>query len=820
MPIQSSSSAPRDLRTMFESGMAAGLTDDQLLRTYLERRGEAEAAFAALVDRHGPMVWGVCRRALGTAQDAEDAFQATFLILARRADAIRTDDPIGGWLHGVASRVAARVRADGLRRRAREARAASGRPTSDAPDPDRDERLAALDEELARLPEKYRSPMVLCHLDGLTYAGAADRLGCSPVAVKGRLARGLELLRARLGRRGLSLPIPAVGGPILPLPGLAVPPAVAKLATSAAASAAAVVLAKGVLRAMFMTRLIQGLAVLAPTLALAGAWLAPTRPEPPEPRRPPPVLAVDEPQPGRGSIVVPLPPRDDLRALLRRAADEAIALASKDPQPCAGTLATIAQAQARAGDLDGARTTFAVAVRAANGDLGGLANFQSLLTVGQAEAEAGLRTEAGATFRRAFDVFPAFNGDDSQYWWTLTKLAELVKAQAGVGNRAEARRVADRLEASAAEFLAWAKTKRIYSEDVIASALATALTAVDDFEGAFRQAKAVASGDRVVGEVALAAAKSLGKDRALRYVDEATTQLATIKSPLTRDASLQSIAEAQALLGDFEAARATARSITAGANRIGNFGPEPWTWAFSAMLRVAEVQRDDGKLEAARETLREAGRMIADHSKAKDPAFQYQGVALAQIQAGDVEGALRSVEVGPKVYGAMPMAPIARGLAMAGRDDEARKLIGRALAHAKAIPEPAPKPEPVLQAKAKPSQLAPHEYVTFGEFQVFYGTDPNPIAQPTAAGLKAMEVAEVQALAGDTPGALATLHALAGEADRRFVLTRIIRARATAGDAKGALDLATKEARTDGERRSALDAWGDGIEARLKMESP
>ena len=178
----------------------------RLLRRYADRRAEAgevgaEAAFAALVDRHGQMVWGVCRRVLGRSHEAEDAFQATFLILARRASAVRVDDSLGRWLHGVAWRVATRARLDGLQRLARERRAATGERWSHGPDPERDELLSALDEELGRLPEKYRSPMVLCHLEGLTYAGAAEQLGCPPGAVKGRLDRGRELLRARLRRR-------------------------------------------------------------------------------------------------------------------------------------------------------------------------------------------------------------------------------------------------------------------------------------------------------------------------------------------------------------------------------------------------------------------------------------------------------------------------------------------------------------------------------------------------------------------------------------------------------------------------------------------
>src|SRR5258708_31277518 len=141
MPEGKSNSALRQLRALFASGTTAGLTDAQLLRRYADRRDEAagaaavaESAFAALVDRHGPMVGGVCRRALGDVHEAEDAFQATFLVLARRAGAVRVDGSLGRWLHGVARRVAARARADCLRRKAREMPAEPGEPSRSARD--------------------------------------------------------------------------------------------------------------------------------------------------------------------------------------------------------------------------------------------------------------------------------------------------------------------------------------------------------------------------------------------------------------------------------------------------------------------------------------------------------------------------------------------------------------------------------------------------------------------------------------------------------------------------------------------------------------
>src|SRR5262245_48803839 len=165
----------------------AGLTDGQLLEDYISRRHEA--ALAALVARHGPMVWGVCRRVLGKDQDAEDAFQATFLVLVRRAASLALTTSVGNWLYGVAHQTALKARATMAKRRTRERQVtAMPEPAAAGQDPWPDlEPL--LDEELSRLPEKYRSVLVLCDLEGKTRKDAALHLGCPEGTVAGRLAR-------------------------------------------------------------------------------------------------------------------------------------------------------------------------------------------------------------------------------------------------------------------------------------------------------------------------------------------------------------------------------------------------------------------------------------------------------------------------------------------------------------------------------------------------------------------------------------------------------------------------------------------------------
>jgi RNA polymerase sigma factor (sigma-70 family) len=181
-------------------------SDAALLRRYVSQRDAM--AFAALVERHGPLVWNVCRRALGDAHDAEDAFQAAFLVLFRKADTLRSPDELAGWLHGVAHRVAMKARAARLRQSS-EKRLLAEEPAEFHPDPLAElsarELLTVLDEEVQRLPAVYRLPVVLCYLEGRSQEEAARQLGWSAGSVKGRLERGRARLHHRLARRGLTL---------------------------------------------------------------------------------------------------------------------------------------------------------------------------------------------------------------------------------------------------------------------------------------------------------------------------------------------------------------------------------------------------------------------------------------------------------------------------------------------------------------------------------------------------------------------------------------------------------------------------------------
>jgi len=261
--------ALRQLLWMVGSSPAVALTDRQLLERFATTKDEA--AFETLVQRHGPLVLGVCRRVLSDEHAAEDAFQATFLLLAHKAGSSFWQDHIGNWLYGVALRLATRARTQAAQRRRRELRAPTMNPRT-TEEPRWDDLRPVLDEELARLPEKYRMPLLLCCLQGLSRDAAAQQLGWTVGEVKGRLERGRDLLRARLTRRGLTISAGAL--PMLLTEGLvaAVPlnllSSTIQAAAGGAVSASAALLLKGALQAMFWEKMKLASAIVLTVLVL------------------------------------------------------------------------------------------------------------------------------------------------------------------------------------------------------------------------------------------------------------------------------------------------------------------------------------------------------------------------------------------------------------------------------------------------------------------------------------------------------------------------------------------------------------------------
>ncbi|WP_165251073.1 RNA polymerase sigma factor [Paludisphaera soli] len=192
--------AGREVERLLRDGVDAPGGDARLLHRYRAERDES--AFEALVDRHGPPVLALCRRYLRDPADVEDAFQATFLVLVRKGGDLRDGDALASWLYGVAYRVAMRARSDLLKRRAREGDR-EGVSVAAVEPPAPDDAIETLDRELARLPEKYRAPLVLCYLKGRTHDQAAAELGWPVGTVRSRMARARSILHDRLSRRGL-----------------------------------------------------------------------------------------------------------------------------------------------------------------------------------------------------------------------------------------------------------------------------------------------------------------------------------------------------------------------------------------------------------------------------------------------------------------------------------------------------------------------------------------------------------------------------------------------------------------------------------------
>lgn len=300
-----------------------GMGDGQLLAQFHGGRDElAERSFSALVHRHGPMVLRVCQQILGDSHRAEDAFQATFLVLARRSGTIRQPDLLANWLYGVALRTAWEARMRDGRRRRREAPTpdvAEGEPVADATPPEsaliRREEFEALHEEVARLPERYRIPVVLCELEGLSYQEVALRMRCPVSTVGVRLRRARQRLRVRLVRRGI-LPAAAVMNALFGEGAAASVPSLLADATVRAAlgfaagdavatglvSGSAVAIAQAVLKAMNLVRLkvVVGTALLVGVTATVGTVSALRGTAPPAP------VARSQPQPQGVAPVVAL----------------------------------------------------------------------------------------------------------------------------------------------------------------------------------------------------------------------------------------------------------------------------------------------------------------------------------------------------------------------------------------------------------------------------------------------------------------------------------------------------------------------------------
>lgn len=797
------------LHVLAGMGAVGGLLDPQLLGLVLDGHDvRAKTAFTALVQRHGPMVLAICQQILGDAQDAEDAFQATFLVLAQKADSVRKADSLASWLHGVALRVSARTRVNTARRKAGERRAAAMRIMR-AQDPDPiDQSWPELHEEIARLPGRYREPVVLCYLQGLTTEAAAERLRCPRGTILSRLSRARDRLRERLKQRGFApMGILAIQPPdtVFPRPVLSErllsaalncgAQAIAGPAAAAPAAATVVSVAETVLRAMYWTKVkttfLWGLGTAA-LLAGVGTALAfqdarGSVQAPPEAQPDIAAKGIQQADDPSSAIFIPLPAKPKLTGLLQQAADEAITLAKERPDPGSWMLTTIATVQAKTGDPNGANATFAAAVREANGDFGGTAEPRTLWRVGHFQAECGLTEEARESLRNAAKRQPGVVDDPSKDSWTLATYGLIIKDQARLAVPEDTRKTVTLMLDFTKQFFGSSKLGNARSVEALR--VASALASSGDFDAAFTWSDGIPNRGDAFGEIALGAATSLPRDEARRFVHEAAGRIVVLATADEKYSGLSDLAEAQARIGEVEAAKASALMIGVGPTRAEYdlSDAQPYTFC-----RIARVQIAAGDHAAAQETLREAFRTVNDHPGMRGRDGQYFRIADTQIQSGDIAGAQKSVDA-MSGHRAKILALIAVSEAAAGKHTVARATIRKALVDAGVSVENPPAPDRNL-------------------------ANLPGVRQNVPAAMRAL-LAEVQAVAGDVPAALKAVQSIDDPDFQRMALQHVVEVRAVAGDIEGALRLIKAEATEPDSRRSSLEGLGRGIDSRLSIKA-
>jgi RNA polymerase sigma factor (sigma-70 family) len=716
----------------------AGTQDDaDLLRRFLDHRDET--AFEVLVWRHGTMVLGVCQRLLRDAHAAEDAFQATFLALAREAGRVARGESVGGWLYRVAYRVALKAKARDLRRGERE-RQRPGPPASPAPEDAawRDLRLV-LDDEINRLPSKYRQPVVLCYLEGKTNVEAARELGCPAGTVATRLAWARRRLRSRLTRRGVALPAVALPAALGADGARAAPPAPlveatvrlgAAWATGRAVAAAAppVTLAEGVVRMLVLDRLkrvtlIVGVVAVLAAAAGVGSYRvlagkAPREsaaPAPAPPDAPPPdarqvlaqaldaARAIEDPA-ERVTVLV------QLAHLQGKAGDQAgglktlvqalqVARTLEEETPKGMALREIAGAQVRLGNVPGALRTAGLLEQAAHknhllfliacqqaqeGDLAGALRTAGAITDYQRDGalEAVARAQA-----RAGDVKAAVRMAEGLKHQPLSRggaLEEIALAQAKAGDRAaaaESLREALRLQTST--------LAREGDRNSARARVAVLQARIGDVPGALAGADAL----RTVRDGGAAARDEARRGIAVEQVRAgdlpgALRTIEGIPDLGTRPYALMSLATAQAEKGDRAAALATLRTARAGADSLQEAGQrEACQWS------VVRAQLEAGDPEPALALVRtrpmsdQVVWVLLDVGRARLKAGDRAGAVVALRPAWDRAAALRDTNEDP--MGVITLVPrwalmkghllreIAAALAAAGAADEARARAGR-----------------------------------------------------------------------------------------------------------------------------------------------
>ncbi len=619
----------RTLRVLFDAGILAGLPDDQLLNRFARgEEGQSEHAFAALVDRHGPMVLRTCQGILGDEHEAQDAFQTTFLVLARKSRMLWVRDSLGPWLHRVACRAAMRAKKEAGRRRMLESWAA--RRIRVERDGDSVEIQEIIHGELDRLPDRYRGPVVLCDLEGHTYEHAAQQLGCPIGTLRSRLARARSLLKDRLERRGFANSglFVAFGPPVPTTPASLARDALAVVTGHGKvppASIHVIHLTRGVLKTMFFSRLkyaaggllLTGLAVMGTFVAAQGGS-QPVLQEVVEPSKP----STEAPVSGSSKI-------DAIRQALVEARPAADAIADLYARSTA--LRRVGNVQIRAGDLAEAQVTLRLAEQVAEKIAHERNRAFALDRVAIALARAGDIAESRKTFALLVRESDARSPNNQVECRATTSMSQNM---AGLHDDAlatlkDALRVMEEMDDEAKAAVA---VRVIHAQSEVGD-FAGALALTGTFQGAKSNMQA-----NFLRYIARGCAKA-DRKTAVRYLTEALELSREITYPYPRAWAQQAIAEHLAEVGEI----ATALALV---HVIGNGDPDPSMSQDvipEALVAIAVQQAKAGDNAAARRTLNEAFAFTQTMPNGVSKSWKLHKIIESQANVGDLDAALENV---------------------------------------------------------------------------------------------------------------------------------------------------------------------------------
>jgi len=623
------------IRQMRGALRGEGEPDAELVERFVRDRDEA--AFELLLWRHAALVMGVCRRVLRHEQDAEDAFQATFLAFARKAAAVGRRESVGHWLYKVAYRCALAARAAAVKRREQEARSAV--PDIACPQCDLAcrELRALVDAEINCLPERYRGPFVLCCLEGRTMQEAAEELGCPLATVGTRVRRARERLHARLARRGVALSAGglAAGGEVprsLVSAALkaASPGGSGALAVGGAVPARVVCLTEGVLRGMWAKKLIP--VVTAVLIGLSGIGLASRGLSHGQAGQEKPAGSAE----GDGKAKQE---RARLKAVLASAVESTDGIEELNPKVWA--LLGIARVQARAGQRDDAAATIRLAVKAVGahkdtkeGQKGNKAHRMKEVAECQAETgdvQAALKTAQG------------IEQDDSR----ASALAAIAVVQARAGDFKGAVKTADQI-----------KDNDLRRGEAL-SGIATAHAEARDFKAAHKTAALIGHDvSKALALVAIAVRQARAKDAegAARVLADALALATKAQAPDV----VAAVAGAHTEAGEIEKAKRTAKGIADAGARGG-------AWR---LIAVAQAARGDPKA-----ALRTAALIKDDDRKGE----ALKEVVAVMARSKDVAGAARAAEaIKSDLWRFYALLEVAKGQARAPGADPANRALEKA----------------------------------------------------------------------------------------------------------------------------------------------